>query len=606
MQTESYEISYYVIFLIEVAAFSLSHTKATALEERERSRGLLVLPLPTTNDAERPVFELLCFGGLSKLSNSIIRNVATECGLTLEAITRGSLTVLNENYLLLLGQRLLSRFLIDQGWCRILDDVYTSHTDLFPRYTSNCSEKLDMREEKLARRDFVEAVKVVVLLNTRTTNPWREHSENANGQIGLTISLEPMVFKRIRPPFDDLKLLATQHHVQQSQRGRLMSSQNQQDNVRDEHGVYSGRDVFPPDEAVLEMRAVKVLPDLTKTGFLVSLPTQNIEITPLEKINTHHGFDAEVPRNEVALRRFWRLTHGIELPAEPLTYVRVIFEGQGRASTIYPTLCLVSQFVHNYSRTTQAYSQLCQTFLRLLRDFPSVLRLSTDFSSSSGGPVGRRLSSPENPGLSAFKTARQLRDSTKVRRPHVGDNARLQKSVALATQASKKPSTNPFSSVLPSFSSSSNPSSPLLPHAIGSQAICSSKRTAKAARALSDPPETINSVKVSPPPTLKFSSRTVDVHSSESSAAFLTSSSSPDGVDCEHVSDVTSMCTSATSAPSKMIPSRHQPPRSDSKTDWVNEAEKSNGFQVSKTTHAEPLLKRKATSSLLAMTGKKK
>jgi hypothetical protein len=55
-----------------------------------------------------------------------------------------------------------------------------------------------------------------------------------------------------------------------------------------------------------------------------------------------------------------------------------------------------------------------------------------------------------------------------------------------------------------------------------------------------------------------------------------------------------------------MIPSRHQPPRSDSKTDWVNEAEKSNGFQVSKTTHAEPLLKRKATSSLLAMTGKKK
>jgi len=463
-----------------------------------------------------------------------------------------------------------------------------------------------MREGKLARRDFVEAVKVVVLLNTRTTNPWREHSETANCQIGLTISLEPMVFKRIRPPFDDLKLLATQHHVQQSQRGRLMLSQNQQDYVQDEAGVYSGRDVFPPDEAVLEMRAVKVLPDLTKTGFLVSLPTPNIEITPLEKINTQHGFDAEVPRDEVALRRFWRLTHGIELPAEPLTYVRVIFEGQGRTSTIYPTLCLVSQFVHNYSRTTQAYSQLCQTFLRLLRDFPSVLRLSTDFSSSSGGPVGRRLSSPEKSGLSAFKTARQLRDSIKEGRPHVGDNARLQKYVALATQASKKPSTNPFSSVLPSFSSSSNPSSPLLPHAIGSQSICSSKRTAKAARALSDPPETMNSVKVSPPPSLKFSSRTAEIHSSESSAAFLTSSSSPDGVDCEHVSDATSTCTSATSAPSKMIPSRHQPPRSDSKTDWVDEAKKSNGFQVSKTTHAEPLLERKAISSSLAMTGKKK
>jgi len=66
----------------------------------------------------------------------------------------------------------------------------------------------------------------------------------------------------------------------------------------DEEGLYGGVGLFPPGEAVLEMRAVRFLPELTTLGLLASLPSPVLELTPLEKANARHGYDTESPRDE--------------------------------------------------------------------------------------------------------------------------------------------------------------------------------------------------------------------------------------------------------------------------------------------------------------------
>lgn len=66
----------------------------------------------------------------------------------------------------------------------------------------------------------------------------------------------------------------------------------------DEEGLCGGVGLFPPGEAVLEMRAVRFLPELTTLGLLASLPSPVLELTPLEKANARHGYDTESPRDE--------------------------------------------------------------------------------------------------------------------------------------------------------------------------------------------------------------------------------------------------------------------------------------------------------------------
>ena len=425
---------------------------------------MLVLPLPAHNEGE-PLTQLLCLGGFPGVSEADVRNCATTCGLDVAAVELRSVNALNETHLVMLAERLLSRYLGTQGYVRVFDDVFARHSDLFPPPPPPSTAAAEPRwnEEEGDSGgviDFVEAAKVMVSINMRATiEPW-----SPGGRLGLTLFLEPMVFKRVHPPFAYLQHLSLQQQ-QQSKTGRKQQQQQQKlvDDAPDEEGLCGAGGVFPPGEAVLEMRVVKFLPDLTNLGLLATLPSPVMELTPLEKANARRGFDLESPKDEEryypdpslsslppslppslpsenhyaclglvelmpfppslplpnSMRNFWRLAHSLLLPPHPLEYVRVFFKGQGSTSISYPAACLASQFAHNYSRTTQAYPRLISTFLQLLITLPGVTKAfstassspsSSSSSSSSLMPVGKRLTSPEKLGPGELKTARQLRD----------------------------------------------------------------------------------------------------------------------------------------------------------------------------------------------------
>ena len=368
------------------------------------------------------------------------------------------MNALNERHLVMLAERLLIRYLGAQGWVRIYDDVYARHSDLFPPpppppppppspSPASAPHEPRWNEEDGDSGgvvDFVEAAKIIVSINVRSTQePW-----SPEGQLGLTIFLEPMVFKRVHPPFALLQRLSLQHQANKD--GEKRQHQQQQkvkDDAPDEEGLCGGDGVFPPCEAVLEMRVVRFLPELTALGLLASLPSPVMELTPLEKANARHGYDTESPKDEKrygsrsssglhaltlpfpslpsfltfshSMRDFWRLAHSLPLPPRPLDYVRVLVKGKGGASITYPAACLVSHFAHNYSRSTQAYLRLSSTFIHLLTALPGVTKAFTTASilssSSSFMPVGKRLTSPPKLSPGALKTARQLRDEEQER-----------------------------------------------------------------------------------------------------------------------------------------------------------------------------------------------
>ncbi|KAM3572523.1 hypothetical protein VYU27_005496 [Nannochloropsis oceanica] len=402
------------------AAFHL----ANALEEQEHSRGVLVLPLPAHNESE-PLNQILCFGGFPGVSEADVRYCATTCGLTVAAVELGSVNAVHERHLVMLAEHLMNRYLGAKGWVRIYDDVYARHSDLFPHphpppppSPAPAPPEPRWNEEdgdSGGKVDFVEAAKIIVSINMRSTQePW-----SPEGQLGLTLVLEPMVFKRVHPPFALLQHLSNQH--QQNMDGKKQHQQQQkvEADAPDEEGLCGGVGLFPPGEAVLEMRAVRFLPELTTLGLLASLPSPVLELTPLEKANARHGYDTESPRDEKSMRDFWRLAHSLPLPPHPLDYVRVLVRGHGCASITYPAACLVSHFAHNYSRSTQAYTRLSSTFLHLLTALPGVTKAFTTTSilpsSSSLVPVGKCLTSPQKVSPGALKTARQLRDEEQER-----------------------------------------------------------------------------------------------------------------------------------------------------------------------------------------------
>ena len=276
-------------------------TQANALEEQEHSRGVLVLPLPAHNEGE-PLTQLLCFGGFPGVSESDVRHCATACGLNVAAVEIGSMEAMNETHLVMLAERLLSRYLGTQGWFKIFDDVFARHPDLFPPPATAAAAEPRWSEEEGNSGgviSFVEAAKVMVSINMRATiEPW-----SSEGQLGLTLFLEPMVFKRVHPPFAylqhlSLRLQQQQQQQQQSKKGGEQQQQQLEDDAPDEEGLCGAGGVFPPGEAVLEMRVVKFLPDLTNLGLLASLPSPVMELTPLEKTNARRGFDLESPKAE--------------------------------------------------------------------------------------------------------------------------------------------------------------------------------------------------------------------------------------------------------------------------------------------------------------------
>jgi len=209
------------------------------------------------------------------------------------AVEIGSVVCLNELHLVMLAERLVSRCLGTQGYVKIFDDVFARHSDLFPPPPPTAAEPRWNEEEGDCGGviDFVEAAKIMVSINMRATQePW-----SPEGQLGLTLFLEPMVFKRVHPPFAYLQHLSLQ---QQGRKGGKKQQQQLEDDAPDEEGLCGAGGVFPPGEAVLEMRVVKFLPDLTNLGLLASLPSPVMELTPLEKANARRGFDLESPKDE--------------------------------------------------------------------------------------------------------------------------------------------------------------------------------------------------------------------------------------------------------------------------------------------------------------------
>lgn len=214
----------------------------------------------------------------------------------MEAIEIGSVGCLNEQHLVKLAERLVSRFLGTEGWVKIYDDVFARHSDLFPPPPPSPAAPRWNEEEGDSGGviDFVEAAKVMASINMRATqDPW-----SPEGQLGLTIFLEPMVFKRIHPPFAYLQHLSLQQQQSRKDGKKQQQQQQLEDDAPDEEGLCGAGGVFPPGEAVLEMRVVKFLPDLTHLGLIASLPSTVMELTPLEKANARRGFDLESPKDE--------------------------------------------------------------------------------------------------------------------------------------------------------------------------------------------------------------------------------------------------------------------------------------------------------------------
>ncbi len=399
------------------AAFHL----ANALEEQQQAQGVLVLPLPAADDLA-PVSQLFAFGGLSEVSEAMVRACAAECGLEVELVEVGTVRSLNEVYLRLLGERLLGHHLVANGWVPLFGgDTYAKRADLFPAgptsppppLPSTMGEGVSDDEHK-GVTDWVEAVKVVGQLNTATTDPW-----GSRGQLGLTVAMEPIVFKRVHPPWALLQALVARDSREAAAGARKTSAST----TTASDGTFldlCSEGVFPHSEAVLELRTVRPLSDLMGKGFVASLPSPTLELSRLQVMNRRKGWVSEDPVDEASMRRFWRLAHQMELPAGPLQYVRVLMKGQGAATVAFPTCTLVRVFVHNYSRTSTANAALCQTMLELLKAMPGVTRLFCNRTPSPVGGAGKRLTSPPRPGRSLLKTARQLRDEAALEQTEGG------------------------------------------------------------------------------------------------------------------------------------------------------------------------------------------
>lgn len=110
---------------------------------------------------------------------------AKRCGLELALTDEGAISSFNEGHLHAIGCRLLQRHLASKGYIRVFDHVYVPASQVFAPAPSG---------SETAPR-FLEGIKLLPLLDTRTTNPFVVPGDGGGGELGLAISFEPQVYK---------------------------------------------------------------------------------------------------------------------------------------------------------------------------------------------------------------------------------------------------------------------------------------------------------------------------------------------------------------------------------------------------------------------------
>lgn len=117
---------------------------------------------------------------------------AKACGLELALTDEGAISSFNEGHLHDVGLRLLQQHLARKGYIRVFDHVYVPARQLFGEKAAAGSAG----SAAATAPRFLEGIKLLPLLDTRTTEPFAAGQEQGGGGVlGLSISFEPQVYK---------------------------------------------------------------------------------------------------------------------------------------------------------------------------------------------------------------------------------------------------------------------------------------------------------------------------------------------------------------------------------------------------------------------------